>query len=475
MPNKPKIIRLHKPTTRPQNLAVERETQVIELMAVYLEQPRLLSGITALVNRLAHQFQCVRVSLGLVKGKHIQMMAISGNHQFDRRTQLVRKIEAAMNEMLDQKSTLSIPDQRGSDLNISRAHQTLASEHGLHAVCTIPLANHSEIIGAITLESKATDPFEPSTIQIGNTLGRLVGPVIHLKHLQERHPLEKIHTAVQYQLKTIFGSGFVKKKTILASAVTLLALVSLVDGTFRVSTDAVLEGSIQRVISAPIEGYLSEVNVRPGDEVTAGQLMGAMDDRDLQLERLKWNSQHQQQLREYREVLAKHDRTQVNIFRAKMDQTSAQVKLIDEQLRRLKITAPFKGVVIGGDLDQQLGSPVERGQVLFKVAPLDGYRIIFKVDESDISYIKTGQVGALLLTSLPDQELSLTISKITPVSIAEDGRNYFRVEASLDKPNSKLRPGMAGVGKIDIGKRKLAWLASYRLINRIRLWLWMHL
>ena len=31
---------------------------------------------------------------------------------------------------------------------------------------------------------------------------------------------------------------------------------------------------------------------------------------------------------------------------------------------------------------QLLGSPVERGDTLFKIAPLSGYRIILKVDES---------------------------------------------------------------------------------------------
>jgi hypothetical protein len=42
-------------------------------------------------------------------------------------------------------------------------------------------------------------------------------------------------------------------------------------------------------------------------------------------------------------------------------------------------------VVVKGDLSQSLGAAVERGNVLFELAPLDSYRVIMKVDERDIT------------------------------------------------------------------------------------------
>ena len=62
------------------------------------------------------------------------------------------------------------------------------------------------------------------------------------------------------------------------------------------------------------------------------------------------------------------------------------------------MTAPFDGIIVSGDLSQSLGSPVERGQVLFEVAPLDGYRIVLRVDERDIPYVALGQRGELAVT-----------------------------------------------------------------------------
>jgi hypothetical protein len=46
------------------------------------------------------------------------------------------------------------------------------------------------------------------------------------------------------------------------------------------------------------------------------------------------------------------------------------------------------------------------------------------------------------------------------------------VEARLEKIPERLRPGMEGVGKIEIGQRKLAWIWSHEVINWLRLKTW---
>ena len=62
---------------------------------------------------------------------------------------------------------------------------------------------------------------------------------------------------------------------------------------------------------------------------------------------------------------------------------------------RTRLVAPFDGVVVKGDLTQSLGSPVAKGDVLFEVAPLDGYRVILSIDERDISDVREGGRGRL--------------------------------------------------------------------------------
>ena len=62
--------------------------------------------------------------------------------------------------------------------------------------------------------------------------------------------------------------------------------------------------------------------------------------------------------------------------------------------------------------------------------------------------------------------------QIVPVAISGDGNSYFRVEASFDDKTNQLRPGMEGVARIGIGERKILWIWTHKLIDRISLWLW---
>jgi len=162
----------------------------------------------------------------------------------------------------------------------------------------------------------------------------------------------------------------------------------------------------------------------------------------------------------------------LRVLQAQLDQARAQLALIDEQLTRTRIVAPFDAIVVKGDLSQSLGAPVERGNVLFEVAPLDAYRVIMKVDERDITRVAVGQGGTLALASMPHSPLSLEVDKITPVSVVEEGRNFFRVEAKVLGGVDKLRPGMEGVGKIHVERRKLGWIWTHKIWHWLRMWVW---
>ena len=149
-------------------------------------------------------------------------------------------------------------------------------------------------------------------------------------------------------------------------------------------------------------------------------------------------------------------------------------KVIETGLHEYLDWIQLKLNAVSGDLSQSLGAPVKKGEVLFTVAPLDSYRVILEVDEREIADVTTGMQGHLALSAIPGELLPFTVEKLTPISTAADGRNFFRVEASLGSAFASLRPGMEGVGKIDAGDRRLAWLFTHDLFDWLRLWLWLN-
>jgi len=146
--------------------------------------------------------------------------------------------------------------------------------------------------------------------------------------------------------------------------------------------------------------------------------------------------------------------------------------LIEQKLSRSQLTAPFDGVLVSGDLNQALGSPVEVGQVLFEVTSLKSYRLLLEVDEHDVANIEPRQSGVLRFSALPGNKHKINTSSVMPVALTRERNSVFSVEAELIEKTDKLRPGMRGVAKIRVGEKPLIWIWTNGLIAKMRLWLW---
>ncbi len=447
---------------------------VVELIASSLEHEHFQGAATAVVTEIATRLGCERVSLGFVQGEQVKVRALSHSAQFAGNSNLMRMIGSAMDEAIDQDAVLVFPAASELSPRVTRAHEELARQQGGCTLCTIPLGHDGRVFAAMTFERPAAQNFSAETIELCRHVAMLVGPVLELQMLRDQSLAAKLRATLTVQWEKFSGAGHARRKTAAGLLVFALLFLSFATGNYRVAAKATLEGSIQRALVAPQDGFIAGAGARAGDIVRAGAVLATLDDKDMKLEQVKLSSQREQYLREYQGALANHDRSQFSILSAQIAQADAQLELLNEQLARTRITAPFGGVVVSGDLSQSLGAPVERGQVLFEIAPLNRYRVVLRVDERDIAAITAGQQGHLALSGLPGEVVPMVVKKVTPVASAEEGVNYFRVEAELRQQSQLLRPGMEGVGKVEAGRRKLVWIWTHKLIDWARLsaWAW---
>jgi len=445
-------------------------TSVVGLLAACFEQGSYQQGLISMVTELTREFNCERVAFAEFRHHHCYVVALSNSSGFDDRSNLVRKIADAMDEAVEQDSAMVFPDPDAKQ--IQRAHKDLARKFGAGSLCSIPLIHDQKVFGAVTLLRSEEMPFDSETLDLCQQALSLITPFLALKHDDEKSLIRKIGVRLKKRLGNFFGFKNLVLKLFAITAVIVLSLAVLIESEFRVSADAILEGKIQRVVAAPISGYLLSASVRAGDTVRKGDVMASLDDAELKLELAKNSGQLQKARREYRQAQSERDLVNIRVIREQINQTKAEIALTRQQLANIRLIAPFDGVVIEGDLSQLLGSPVERGDTLFKIAPLEGYRIILKVDESDISFISQGQTGTLVLSSLSDHSLPLTVEKITTVAKADDGANIFRVEASLNNAPDLLRPGMEGVGKVNVGRARMIWIWTHEITDWLQLWVW---
>ena len=450
----------------------DRLAELISLSGSLFDHEQLAEAAHALAIELAQRVKCERVAVGLHRGGRIRVLALSTSLRFADESDAVRDLRCAMEEATQQDAVIELPSPSDAPPHAVGAHEILLRSSGARAGCTVPLASRGRAVGALTCEWSEANALDAALRSRVRDAAKLSGPILELMGRAEASPLERARTWLARFTERHFGADHTLAKGVAAAVAVLLLLLTVAPAEYRISARASLEGRVQRALVAGVAGYIAEANARAGDLVRAGDVLARLDDRDLRLEHRKWASQRAQLEKEYREALAGQDRTQVSILSTQIEQAAAQLGLAEEQLGRTSVVAPFDGVVLEGDLDGSLGSPVELGTVLFELAPLDGYRIIVEVDERDIADVAVGQRGRLALSALPGRPLPLAVERITPIATAEEGRNYFRVEAVLEEPFETLRPGMEGIAKIDAGRRRLLWIWTHEMLDWLRLSTW---
>jgi RND family efflux transporter MFP subunit len=451
----------------------QRLKLALDLVSTLLEVPSLKESTTAFTTELATRLGCDRVTLGMLEGKRVRVAAVSHSPQFEKRANLMRAIERAMEEAVDQEEMVVYPAEREGRPVVARAHEALLRESEAGSATTFPLEHGGHVVGALTFERAAGHRFEVPTLEVCAAVASIAGPIIELKHGNEASLPMHAGRSAKGLWQRLAGPGHPGWKLGaigLSAAATFLAFAT---GEFRVAANSTVEGVVQRAVSAPINGFVTAAPRRAGDTVSQGQMIARLDDRDLRLERVKIESQREQYVKQYRAAMGNRERAQIAIVSAQIAQAEAQLALVNEHLARTELVAPFDGIIVSGDLSQRLGAPVERGQVLFEVAPLADYRMVLQVDERDISHVAEGQSGELTVTSMPGERFAFKVRRITPVNTAKEGRNFYRVEAQLQQEaQTRLRPGMEGVGKIAIEERKLVWIWTHGLTDWVRLWAW---
>jgi RND family efflux transporter MFP subunit len=460
-----------------QRILLSREAELTrvgllnELMATALQHARLSPSALALANELALRMRCDRVAIGLERDGRVVPLVLSHTAQFDARSDMVRTIEGAMDEVLDLGVTVVFPRSDDDEHGVL-AHAAAAAVLDAQALLSVPLVHAAKTMGVITLERHRGPPFDKDEVELAVVLGVMLGPVWSMQRKAELPWWRRVGQTAAAALQWVFGLRNPGAKLIGTVLFALLLFLAFWQTDYRVAARTVVEGSTQIAAVVPFAGFISESLVRAGDTVRKGQILARLDDKDLVLERARWNAEREQFRRKYQVAMAAADRSAMGVLVAQIHQTEAQLALAEDKLARTSLVAPFDGVVVSGDLSRVIGTPVDQGRTLFEIAPLDGFRVVLQVDDRDIMRVAAGQHGELVLSSLPDRTMPFTVSAIMPVATQVDGRNVFRVEAHVEGLPSRLRPGMEGMGKVLVGQSNLLWIWTHRFFDWLRLGLW---
>lgn len=263
---------------------------------------------------------------------------------------------------------------------------------------------------------------------------------------------EKIK-AVNLEL-TAINSQMAELKTLLGEKEKAepVEILSIDKSNFKryVNLQAMVESDKNAMISPKMSGVVTSVNVEEGDYVSAGQILIEIDN-SMQLRRL---AQAKNTLsfietvyNKQKSVWEKKVGSELEYLKAENDYENMleNIKLIEEEIKMLKVTAPFSGIVDA--IMPKIGEAVAPGMGVVRLVSDTEKQIKVDFAENYITNFKKDDKVWVTFADAEIENLELKISSISK-SIDSDKRT---VSAYINVPSSykSIKPNMTCVTRFN--------------------------
>lgn len=442
------------------------------VLAASNDHARFRAAAIALCNEIAARWKADRVSLGLLSGRYVKLKAMSQTEHLSRKMTLVGAIESAMEECLDQDTEVLYPVPPEATL-VNRAAQELSTRHGPASVCSLPLRRHGEVIGVVSVERQIDQPMSVEEVAFLRMACDLFTSRMAELAATDRWFGARLADATGRGLAGVVGPKHTWAKVTAAALLAGVLALVFVPGTIRVEAPFTFQAVTQRSIPAPFEGYLETVEAQPDDVVEAGAVLATLNTAELRAELSRLEAERLGYEKEAKRSARAGEQVERQIAEARVANVEAQLDWLAWQIEHAVIRAPIAGTVVVGDLKQQLGAPVAKGDVLFEVAPLSELRAELWVADDKIGDVPPeGAAGRLVAAAHPGSKLGFEVERINPIAEVIDGNNVFRVRVKLLETRPWAKPGIEGVAKIDAGRAPIGWVWTRDAVNWLRMKLW---
>ena len=429
-------------------------TDWLMMLSKVFAMPDIDKAFQGLLHTIQHHFNAQRVILGLQKGKHCRVETISEIDHLKRQADIVHVSEALM------KSTLLLKSPLTNDNEDYEVKQMLKIT-GTQGLLSIPLPILPEGFAGVLIVLWEHPPKETLLKELEQLSPALGMTVVALKRSRPR-----------WWQRLWLNAPAQRNRRILKLSLWLgFVLIMLIPVPHRVAGSVILEPTIRRFVNAPFDGILKKTFHLSGDKVSNGELLAELDGKEIewQLSGLKAEKSRAQKQKDV--SAAARDTSAVQIAQLEMERIDAQLDLLEHRLANLQIKSPLDGIVISGDLKRVEGSPLNKGHVLFEIAPLDNILIQMAISVDDISYVAPNLGLSIILDAYPNEIFEQTITKIQPRATTRDGQQVFILEAKIDNVDGRLRPGLKGRGRVYAGNETLGWVILHKAWEHLFKWI----
>ena len=412
------------------------------------------------VDALRDYVGCSRVVFGIKKASGIRIRTVSGVSKMDGKSTRNLPYEAAMKETLTAGKRVDFAAGSRAGTH-SVALEILQQRSGASHLTAVPLSASSGDFHGVMVFEWEFPPSDESRVLLEAAVPFLSA----LFDLMER---SRVNPWVS-SARNFWSQSSANRRRVLGFIV--LAGVALLAFPFhyQIRADCRLVPTVKRVVASPFTGELRESLVRPGDRVIRGQKLAEMDNRDLKLHEAELIASRDRSFKQRDRAMSNTgegpDYAAAQVAQLEGQSIDQDLQLVRRKIALLAIESPLDGVVVFGDLRRAKGVPVQQGQVLFEVAPLDEMIVEIDLPDRDVSYVRPGLPVSFRLDAFAGETWRAHLERVHPQAEQRDNRNVFICEAAVSngKGGLDLRPGMRGRATISGDRHPLIWILTHRL------------
>ena len=454
---------------------------------------------------------CDRLSVSVRRGSRMRLRSVSGLDTFDRRSNLVRRLEkliravTATGEPLwftgsasDPTAGVGLPPQIDEPLN-----EYLDESHA-RMLAIIPLMEEEPDqtggrrrppVGVLVVEQFDSSRADDALRQRVAAVARQSAPALRNALDYQSIPFLPVMKLLR---KTLWFLQF-RQLPKTAAVLILLAAASLalvfVPADFEIGGTAELQPRVRRDVFATGDGVVRMIHVHRNSAVTDETVVVSLRDSDLdfklsqllgdlqttqkeldtvQISLRATNPNEPREQAQYNQLAAREIELQSELL-----SLESQRKILRRQIDELDVHSPIAGQVLTWDLRKTLDArPVKRGQVLMTVADVDGPWVVeIQVADEHIGHVLDAQRAIrddltveFMLSADPGVTHVGKIESVAPNAERDetDGPTVL-VTVGFDKEQvAGLRPGASVICRIHCGRRPVGYVWFHELIEAVQ-------
>jgi len=254
-------------------------------------------------------------------------------------------------------------------------------------------------------------------------------------------------------------------RPVAATVDSALATIETRDINFAVNVAGEIGPADQVSVRPEVNGKIETLPVDIGDRVTKGAVLLTLDDTDLQtqrssrqieieaaeiqLEKARRDFERSKKMFEDNLISAElfqDSKTSFELARNSRDRAKKELNLVEYQLTKTKIAAPFDCTVLTRPVS--VGQAVSgsggfnSGTEVLTIANLNDMIVNAHVNQADVTRLKTGQDVEVQVEAIPGLKVNGSVERIAPQATIKNNIKGFATRILLRNVDAQIQPGM---------------------------------